>query len=345
MIKDKLAIITNEKVFSKNKYYFCDNVEMKSLPEDLNKNFEIKLFIRNSKEVKTAHKINLSNIISSRGLISYLKNIFKTLKNYDKYLIISISPLTFLVILLLTIFKKKIFVYLRSRGDEEYKFHSKFFGPIIYNFMFNFISKRTKLFACGQRVLKKKEGFVISPSQLNKNWLINRKPPDLNNLKLLYVGRVRKEKGIFSLVKLLEEIKSNFTLTIVNPEKNYEEKFKNKMIKVIQFEESHEEMIKIYDDHNIFILPSFTEGYSMVLDESLSRLRPAIIFKDISYVKRNREGIFIAERESGSLSNTINYINKNYFNIQKKMNSNKFPSRETFLKEVTNIITEKNDKK
>ena len=30
---------------------------------------------------------------------------------------------------------------------------------------------------------------------------------------------------------------------------------------------NEKELIKIYDDHNIFILPSFTEGYSMVIDE------------------------------------------------------------------------------
>ena len=97
-------------------------------------------------------------------------------------------------------------------------------------------------------------------------------------------------------------------------------------------------MIKTYDEHNIFILPSYTEGHPQVLDESLSRLRPVIIFPEISHVKRNREGIFIAERNSESLSNKIEYIMNNYEAIQKKMLNNKLPTKITFLKEITKII-------
>ena len=44
----------------------------------------------------------------------------------------------------------------------------------------------------------------------------------------------------------------------------------------------------------MFILPSFTEGQPMALLESLSRLRPVIIFKEIDHVIQNRVGIFIS---------------------------------------------------
>ena len=43
--------------------------------------------------------------------------------------------------------------------------------------------------------------------------------------------------------------------------------------------------MKFYDDHNIFILPSFTEAHPQVLDEALSRFRPVIVFSEISHVK------------------------------------------------------------
>ena len=83
----------------------------------------------------------------------------------------------------------------------------------------------------------------------------------------------------------------------------------------------------IYDQHNIFILPSYTEGHPQVLDESLSRLRPVIIFPEISHVKRNKEGVLIAERNSESLSNKIKFIMNNYKNIQEKIINNKFPTK------------------
>ena len=38
----------------------------------------------------------------------------------------------------------------------------------------------------------------------------------------------------------------------------------------------------MYDAHNIFILPSFTEAHPKVVDESLARMRPVIIFEDVN---------------------------------------------------------------
>ena len=99
--------------------------------------------------------------------------------------------------------------------------------------------------------------------------------------------------------------------------------------------------MEIYDEHNIFILPSFTEGHPQVLDESLSRLRPVIIFPEISHVKRNKEGVFIAERNSESLKIKIKFIMDNYKNIQEKIINNKFPTKKVFLKEITEIINQK----
>ena len=96
--------------------------------------------------------------------------------------------------------------------------------------------------------------------------------------------------------------------------------------------------MEIYDDHNVFILPSYTEGHPQVLDESLSRLRPVIIFPEISHVTRDREGVFISERNSESLSNKIKFIMNNHKDIQQKMMSNKLRTKFFFLNEMTRII-------
>ena len=54
---------------------------------------------------------------------------------------------------------------------------------------------------------------------------------------------------------------------------------------------SEEKLIKTYDTSNITILPSFTEAHPYVLEESLARKRPIIIFDEISYVKKNKSGL------------------------------------------------------
>ena len=146
----------------------------------------------------------------------------------------------------------------------------------------------------GKFIRKNNKGNIVNPSQLNNNWFKNLKNIKPSETKLLYVGRLRVEKGIFSLLNILK--KSNFSLTIVTSEVDVKLKEKNDKIKLICVENYNDSIIKFYDEHSIFILPSYTEAHPQVLDEALARLRPVIIFKEIEHVNRNREGIIISER-------------------------------------------------
>ena len=93
-------------------------------------------------------------------------------------------------------------------------------------------------------------------------------------MKLLYIGRIRKEKGIFNLVNLIKG-NDDFQLTIVGAEKNSSDKINQKNVNVYEIENNKQNLIKYYDDHNIFILPSYTEGHPMVLLESLAKKSPS----------------------------------------------------------------------
>ena len=59
MKKENLVIVSNEKVHFDNKSYFCDNIDMKSIPEGLSKNFEIELFVRKSKFSKSPKTLRI----------------------------------------------------------------------------------------------------------------------------------------------------------------------------------------------------------------------------------------------------------------------------------------------
>ena len=343
MLKENLSIISNEKTTEDKHSFFCDNIDMKSLSEGLSNDFEIKLFVRNSKTLRSAYKINLKNIIMSKNILAYIFNILKSLSFSEKYLIISLSPYTFTICVLLSIFRKKVYVYLRSNGYEEYKCYSKYFGPAIYHLMFTLTSWRSNLIACRSHILKGKKGLVVSPSQLNEKWFVDRKISNLTNIRLLYVGRIRIDKGVFCLLKILNKMKLNFNISIINPEKFHDKKLESEKVKIINFRNEDDSIIKVYDDHNIFILPSYTEGHPQVLDESLSRLRPVIIFEEISHVIGNREGVFVSKRNSDSLSEKIQYIMENYKSIQEKMSKNVLPTKEDFLKKIFLILSKTNN--
>ena len=146
--------------------------------------------------------------------------------------------------------------------------------------MFSIVSGLSRLVSCNSLILKGKKGDIIAPSQLDEDWIKNKKQINFNKVKLLYIGRIRKEKEFFNLVNLIKG-NDDFQLTIVGAEKNSSDKINQKNVNVYEIENVNK-LIKYYDDHNIFILPSYTEGYPMVLLESLARNRPVIILKKLS---------------------------------------------------------------
>ena len=339
--RKKVILISSEKTLFDNGKYYCDNKDIKSIPEALSKYFELLLIVRITKiaRILGSHEIKLNKIIGGSNILKFISIILKTFKEKNtNYLLISISPYTFIAYLFLFFFKKKIFVYLRSDGYEEYRCKSRFFGPIIYHIMFTIVSRKATLISCADHILRKKEGILVAPSQLDEKWFLKREKPNLDKIQILYIGRIKIEKGIFSLLEILQKTRTDFFLTIVGSGENINKSIKNKNIKVINFENKDESLIKLYDSHNIFILPSFTEGHPQVLDESLSRLRPVIIFKEISHVINYREGVFIAERNSKSLFEGINHIMNNYESIQKKISKTALPTKDDFIKKIAKTI-------
>ena len=336
-MKKKLFIFSNESIFFQEGKFFCDNIDLKSSPEGLNKKYEVNLFGRKSTKQRS-HEIKIKKIKIFSNIFSYLSEVIKLTKiENTKYLIISISPYTFLICLFLRVFGKTPIVYLRSDGYGEYKAILGSLGKLIYHLMFSFISLISNLISCRKYILREKKGQVVYPSQLDSVWFKKPKIQEVNNFKLLYVGRIRVEKGIFSLASLIKN-KRDISLTIVGAEKNTSYKINQSNINIQLTQSNKARLIKYYDDHNIFILPSFTEGHPMVLLEALARRRPVIIFEDINHVIGDKKGIFVAKRNFLNFFGVLNHIKKNYKKIQKDMMKNKLPTNKEFIDEFVKAI-------
>ena len=336
-MKKKLFIFSNESIFLQGKNFFCDNIDLKTTPEGLNKKFEVNLFGRKSKK-KKFHEIKIKKIKIFSNIFFYLSEVIKSTKIQESnYLIISISPYTFLICLFLRFFGRTPIIYLRSDGFGEYKAILGRLGVIIYYFMFNISAFFSNLISCQSFILRGKKGKIVSPSQLDLAWLKKTKSIKINDFKLLYVGRIRIEKGIFSLANLIRN-KRNIFLTIVGAEKQASYKINQSNIKIHFIQSNKAKLIEIYDNHNIFILPSYTEGHPMVLLEALARRRPVIIFEDIKHVIGDKKGIFVSKRNFLNFFEVLNHIKKNYKKIQKDMIKNKLPTNEDFIKEFIKSI-------
>ena len=336
-MKKKLFIFSNESIYFQDNKFYCDNIDLKSTPEGLNKKFEVNLFARKSYK-KRSHEIKIKKIKIFSNLFSYISSIINVTKEDDsKYLIISITPYTFVISLFLKLLGKKPIIYLRSDGYGEYKSILGKLGPVIYHFMFTIVTSISYLISCREYILKGKKGKIVSPSQLDSIWLRKPKNLEIKNFKLLYVGRIRIEKGIYFLANLIKN-KRDISLSIVGAEKDSSYSINQSNIKIFSNQNNKSKLIKYYDEHNIFILPSFTEGHPMVLLEALARRRPVIIFDEIKHIIGDKKGIFVSKRNFINFFGTLNHIKKNYKRIQKDMKKNKLPTNKEFLEKFVKSI-------
>ena len=70
-MKNKLLIITNESIYQNGNENYCDNLDIKSIPEGLNKSFAVNLIGRFSNK-KRYHNIVNINTFSSKNIFSEL---------------------------------------------------------------------------------------------------------------------------------------------------------------------------------------------------------------------------------------------------------------------------------
>ena len=333
MIKN-ILIISNDKLFIKNNVISSNYNDTVNIIEGLAKKNYLSFFCRlankrqnffsKDKKYNKFEKLNLFNL--------------NKIDNH-KIFMISITPFNLLTLLILKILNKNIdgHVYIRSDGHKEYYYKYGIIGKIAFDIMFKIVRKFLKIICVSKKITGIKKNYsIINPSEIDRKWLLNRSKPKLNKPKLLYLGRYKKEKGIFSLINIINSLKVDLKLNIVGTNKQIISQ--NKNIKYLRQLNSIKKIIKCYDECSIFVLPSFTEGAPKVILESLARLRPVIIFDEIKHVKKKFNGIFISKRNSKEFLKNIYFILNNYERIVKKMKKNKIFTKEHFQKEINKII-------
>ena len=107
MNKKSLVIISNENVFKEDNDFYCDNLDLKVLPEGLNSYYQVHYIVRSSNK-KGNQKINIKEVKVAPNIFKFIYFIFKTFKIKNvSYLLVDITPYTFFSFLILFIFRKK----------------------------------------------------------------------------------------------------------------------------------------------------------------------------------------------------------------------------------------------
>lgn len=338
----KVLIISNDKFFLSKKFLFNSNKNTFTIINSLSHFKKIYLFCRsNKKKQKFKEKIKKNiELVKFKNILSLLSEI-----KHIKILIISITPYSFLLSLMLIIFgadKKKFFVFLRSDGFLEYKVKLGKIGYLIYGVMFYTLKNRAKILSCSKFLTGVTKSKILFPSEIDGEWLDNKKNIKKNinkkKIKLLYIGRFREEKGYLNLINIFKDLNTNYCLKMVGNDYKYLKKKnypKNCDIHISGQLTKNKDLIKCYDECDIFILPSYAEAYPQVILESLSRLKPVIVFNDIKFLKKTFSvGVFNSQRNPKGLKKVIENIASNYSKIQKKIFNQKLFTRKDFFIEM-----------
>ncbi len=145
----------------------------------------------------------------------------------------------------------------------------------------------------------------------------------LKELRLVYAGRIDKNKNIPTIVKTIEILKRDgwkTTLTVVGKIEDrteYRKIVKSPFVTYIPAKPK-EELIDIYRSGDIFVMPSFTESFGLVYAEAMSQGLPVIYTRGQGFDGQFTEGEvgYHVEAESAeSVANSIKWITERYDEI------------------------------
>lgn len=177
-----------------------------------------------------------------------------------------------------------------------------------------------------QEAIKKKTHII--PNGIDEFWFEN--PPeqgkaiDKKHIKLVYAGRIDKNKNIQTTQKAMEILRRQgykTTLTVVGKiqdEKEFQI-IKNNRYTICLPAMRKEKLIDAYRESDIFIMPSFTESFGLVYAEAMSQGLPVIYSKGQGFDNQFPEGSVGYHVDSGSpndVAAVIKRVVENYEQIQ-----------------------------
>jgi glycosyltransferase involved in cell wall biosynthesis len=140
--------------------------------------------------------------------------------------------------------------------------------------------------------------------------------------KFLYVGRLAAEKNLSLLIEVFNAL-PQFSLTIVGegPENVVLKAHASANIRLLGYI-PNDQLAKIYEEHDIFILPSLKEPWGLVVEEALYYGLPVVVSNRvgcaIDLVQNLQTGIIFEANSAVALKNALLQIAEQYENYADK---------------------------
>lgn len=139
----------------------------------------------------------------------------------------------------------------------------------------------------------------IVPNGIDDYWFDNivsqKEVPSSSNLRLLQIGDINRNKNIETTVKAVELLIQNkykVSLDVVGKVKDQKVFDKIKDLNYVHYlgSKTKEELLEIYRNNDIFILPSINETFGLVYGEAMSQGLPIIYTKGQGFDAQFKDG-------------------------------------------------------
>lgn len=271
-----------------------------------------------------------------------------------------------LLIVLAKLLGKKVVVFYRGWKLPTY---NKIANSNIQRKLFNWVYQKNTLqvvlaSAFKQDLVnlkpKKTNEIVVTTTAIDKSQIVQpNKNLEPNPIKVLFLGRIQDLKGIEELMDAIIALKNKgqlqaFQFSIVGHENKsgYTQKLKDKLkandipsdkVKFLG-RITGEEKYKLYANHHIYVLPSYTEGCPNSLLEALASGLFCITtnvgaLADLVVPKEN--GLFVKVKDSDEILSALQYCADNTdFNSRREANAEHYSN--TFdIKKITKLFEAK----
>lgn len=166
------------------------------------------------------------------------------------------------------------------------------------------------------------KSFVI-PNGINDFWLLNKNNPrelSSNDIKILYVGRIEKNKNLTTTIEALKQlIKRGYNIEYsivgkIHDQMIFNEVTENSFVKYYE-PLPKELLIHVFYDNDIFVMPSIYESFGLVYAEALSQGLPIIYSKGQGFDQQFEDGFIgygVEKLNPNDIANKIELIVQNY---------------------------------
>ena len=149
-----------------------------------------------------------------------------------------------------------------------------------------------------------------APTPLLKNQNNSQRFASLRPLKILFVGGLHQMKGVSYLLEAIKILGDKVALTLIGAPLTKECEVLNKALASHHWISSlsHVEVLEQMGNHHVFVFPSLTEGFGMVITEALSQGLPVITTPHTcgpDVISEGVEGFIVPIRNSQAIAEKI----------------------------------------